>query len=220
MDNGAAPPPTTVLDQRYADLAPQGTILFYDSGPGRIAVEIPVVNIGNAPLPLDAGEIRFNFLLYQGSVYPSALGPGQQGWFEFFIPTTLNTEAGTIPSIAQCEPNDVVIDHGHTMQLHSNPDDGSVYSNDHLFLQSQCLTWTKPITMDLRLRYGLPEGASLQDIVSSKVQGSSLGFCSHCHHSDRQDPANPHQPQQYFPLIHHDTDTYTVTSGATIGGRS
>ena len=74
--------------------------------------------------------------------------------------------------------------------------------------------------MDLVVRYGLPQGASLQDIVSSRAQASTLGRCSHCHHSDAQDPSNPYKPRYYAPLIHHDTQTYTVTAGATIGGYS
>jgi hypothetical protein len=113
-----------------------------------------------------------------------------------------------------------VIDSDQTMQMHSNPDDYYVYSNDHVRIQSQCLTWTKPVTWDLVMRYGLPKDKSLQDIVSSTVQASTLGICSHCHHSDRWDPSNPYRPRFYAPLIRRDSDTYTVTSGATIGGLS
>jgi hypothetical protein len=38
-------------------------------------LEIPVTNAGNTAMPVDVGQIRFNFLPYTGSVYPSGFFP-------------------------------------------------------------------------------------------------------------------------------------------------
>jgi hypothetical protein len=209
-----APPPVGASDPKYADLVPVGPVEFYDSSnAGYVIVMIQVANAGNADTISVNGTLTFSYHDYAATLDP--LPGGAFGYIYAEVPAVVDS----VPSVEQCQPYNLQIDTGRSMQRQLTPDDYSVYSNDHVILQSQCLTWSQPMTLDLRMRYGLPKGYSLEDIVSSKVQASPKGICSNCHNAGPHGDADIY-PRSYHPPVARGSDNVVITADMVINGYS
>jgi hypothetical protein len=208
-----APPPVGASDPKFADLVPVGPVEFYDSpNAGYVMVRILVSNAGNADTISVNGTLTFSYHDYPATL--DTLAGNAFGYIYAEVPAVVDS----YPSVQQCATYYVQIDKGRTMQRQLTPDDYSVYTNDDIKLDSQCLIWSQPITLDLRMRYALPE-RSLEDIVSSKVKASNLGLCSDCHSSGPHGAAVIY-PKNYHPPVAHGSSNVVITSDMVINGYS
>lgn len=171
---------STVFDPTVPTLMPRlaldGTMRFYHSGNGQSdVVQIDVTNQGG--LPATESEVSVGLLSYPfaGTLYQywggtatmaNSVNAGERG----FIHIEVWRDA-----LQECR--------SYSVSVALPAQDTILYGT----LATQCpLRWTTPIDT---ARLGttpdpLVAGKTLQDIVSSRVQGSAKGLCSNCHNKD------------------------------------
>jgi hypothetical protein len=165
-------------DEMLPVLSPQlvldGTMRFYSSGSADV-VQLDVTNAGLLPatepeVTVEIGDQPFDGKLYQywggTATDPDTVNGGERGYVRIEVwPGALQ----------ECESYPITL----RLPVQSDALKASI--------ATQCpLRWTKPI--DAKRLGATPDplvaGKTLEDIVSSRVQGSPKGFCSNCHNRD------------------------------------
>jgi hypothetical protein len=226
----------------YADLVMHGSMWFHEGDPTRIGIN--VTNLGTVkavapPFPCGIG-VTLNGTFYLGQLFvseanghpvePNTLYPEQSGfiWINMMTP------------VVECTEYSVAIDiERYTQKAAACADP---FANDRRQLSIQCpMRWSVPIS---KQRLGLapdpvdalgdnpmvsdgketpppPDvvyyGYSLQQIVSSQVKGTALGYCADCHNSAQAQSASP--LSSYNPDVPAgDRGSVIITHGTKVGG--
>ena len=201
----AAPPVILTADppSGFADLIPDGSMRYIDSGYSSYDIQINVVNVGTAATigsttRASIGGSLYNVTLYHywdGTTNHDNVLPGQRGYL-------LIKNYPMTTRLYPCQSASVQIDLDHALQY------GDFQGNDTrdvLFYETGAicdLKWTTPInaattgiepsSVDLD-DHGT--GYSLQAIVSSFANGRRDGNrCSNCHNIESSYPYNPPVP--------------------------
>jgi hypothetical protein len=178
---------STTIDPDTLSLAPRleldGTMRFYAGASSQIdVVQIDVTNHGFSPATEPQVSVGMWSDAFAGTLYQYWGGTATDAY------TINGSEHGYVRVevwrgvLQECRSYDVSID---------LPFENEVLSGT---IATQCpLRWTTPIDAQ---RLGatpdpLVQGKTLEDIVSSRVQGSAKGFCSNCHNKDAG-------PQPYY----------------------
>ena len=171
---------SAVLEPWRPDLSPRlaldGSMRFYRSGNGLTdVVQIDVTNQGLLPATETEVAVGLSSYPFTGTLYQYWGGTA----------TTANTVNGGERGFVHIDVWPGVLQECQSYQVSLGlPAQGTILYGS---IATQCpLRWTTPITAQ---RLGatpdpLVAGKTLQDIVSSRVQGSAKGFCSSCHNRD------------------------------------
>ena len=180
LDDAARSGVGTILDPRVPRLAPKleldGTMRFYGASNGQAdVVQIDVTNQGALPASESKPTVGLFGYAYAGTLYQYWGGTA----------TAANTVNGGERGFIHIEVRRGALEECRSYSLSvALPNQGTTLYGT---IATQCpLRWTTPI--DAARLGATPDpliaGKTLQDIVSSRVQGSPLGLCSNCHNRD------------------------------------
>lgn len=187
--------PNEPLPMLAAHLVLDGTMRFYGAASGQAdVVQIDVTNQGLSPATEPEVSVGLWSYPFSGTLYQYWGGTAA-------TPNTVNgMERGFIhvevwPGVLQeCRSYDVSV---------ALPVQATILTGT---IATQCpLRWTTPI--DAQRLGSTPDpmiaGKTLEDIVSSRVQGSTKGLCSNCHNKDSGEPPyyKPNIPRGATTLI-------------------
>jgi hypothetical protein len=180
FETSTALDPTKPVPVLAARLALDGTMRFYPAAGGQAdVVQIDVTNQGFSPAAESEVSVGLWSYPFSGTLYQYWGGTAT-------TPNTVNgTERGFIhievwPGVLQeCRSYEVSV---------ALPVQDTILTGT---IATQCpLRWTTPI--DAQRLGSTPDpliaGKTLEDIVSSRVQGSAKGLCSNCHNKESGEP--------------------------------
>ncbi len=245
-DPPEAPPPRPrpVEPSYYADLRLLGKMRLewhVDNNVQMVDALIDVINYGTGITT--GGEYESHASIDNGTPYLASIHGN--GAFADRIPPdeTGYIKISNLPFslLNECQAHTVRIDLDIRWQGGTLPLPQFIFGNDTGRVLTQCpLRWTTPISgprlggdpdplAGLQANptiapapLGPPDpvnlnGLTLLDIVSSRVQGTTLGLCSHCH--NKEEAASNSPLSTYNPDIERDSNTKYIRPSFPVGGR-